>query len=1303
MDIEANIKSLERRHQELSRDFKAGKIDEATFTAEVDRLQFQDSWGRYWMLGAQSGMWHYYDGQAWQQADPRQADRLPFMDDQGRYWQRGVKSGDWYYYQSSTGEWIKPGESDPMATPSMGWEQARSQSSTYVPDQTQLQPQNVEAGPGMPGQLDGQLFQDDEGRYWAIGEKSGQWYFYDRDGWHPAHEFGSGSALPQPHSQPYQPQPDQPATGYGYPGQQTAPHQPYSAAAGSAGQPGTGSMPVQSYVIQSPTPSSPSQPIQIYITSPSQDMHSGSGQSASHHAAQPQQSSPDMATPAESGQSDRKEAVSPAETLAGVSGESAPSEAKAVEPGVGQMPNPPKDRSESGKWFYYDGQQWLKYSSSEAEVADETGSPPPGAAIKQQPKAAKAEPKSEPVVAELFEEDEEPAVEVVDVEVITVIEPEPEPKPEPRPEPKATPPPTPAQESIPTSASQPTVDEVPPRRTSQPTEVPRRQQELDQTAARSRKGSTPEPGRPTPPRKRESAQEPTIIIPTGAAASSISARGGTPTKGSRPVKPAPAQQRRARENTLPMKPERRAEPAPPAEKHRSMTQPMPVVTGAAARRSDSAPVKPTKAPAQTAQEKAEAVATPATKVAEAQPEKEGFTLGDVFRSIPSTVWTAIGGVAILLACAVGLIFTWSWLQGDDLGADGLVAVPSLTPTLDAGPPDATPTPGPTPSAAPDIDVTATSASLALFSSEDLGYSVEYPENWEQTEDDLCGVFSPSTGGLDPDSLTDAAMWICKSAEDDAAISDILTEVLASFPSDAETLNEGTISIASQVWTSAQVRFVDEDLGGQGIATLAVTNKDKVGYYLVAVAPSETWNAVQPQFQRMINSFSFSTEAVARANTPASSPSTAGEEDEEDTSSGAASTRQSTSQASSTPRSTPTPKGTATPLVYSIQSGDTLLEIAQQFGVTVDLLVSKNDIDDPESLQIGQELIIPFTAEELEAYNEGRTVASTDASDTEAELEADADAATPAGSGADSASEQAADTTAAPAEEEEEASSEAAPLSGRIVYAGYNPGTNVYDLWMADVATGEQTIIATEASQPAFNKDGSLLAYRSWNLGNRGIFFRDFIGGREGLVTRFVEDGLPAWSSDGFSFVFASRREGDRVPRIYVGNQQGGDYGVGFQGEYADTFPDGRMIVKGCSPSGDCGMYVMGGTGGGETKITGEGSDTAPGVSPNGNKIAFMSSGRGATNWEIWVMNADGSNPQRLTENGSNDGLPTWSPDGQSIAYVSDQGGVWAIWAMNADGSNQRKLFNMKGSPDGQVLRDIDNSKGWLEERISWAP
>jgi TolB protein len=139
------------------------------------------------------------------------------------------------------------------------------------------------------------------------------------------------------------------------------------------------------------------------------------------------------------------------------------------------------------------------------------------------------------------------------------------------------------------------------------------------------------------------------------------------------------------------------------------------------------------------------------------------------------------------------------------------------------------------------------------------------------------------------------------------------------------------------------------------------------------------------------------------------------------------------------------------------------------------------------------------------------------------------------------------------------------------------------------------------------------------------------------------------------------------------------------------------------PNGDCGIFIIGPNGGGENKVSGNRGDNAPAPSPDGSKIAFMSAERGARNWEIWVMNADGSNPQQLTINGSNDGLPAWSPDGQSIAFVSDQGGQWAIWVMNADGSNQRKLINMNGSPDGVVLIDTNNSRGWLEERLTWAP
>jgi TolB protein len=82
------------------------------------------------------------------------------------------------------------------------------------------------------------------------------------------------------------------------------------------------------------------------------------------------------------------------------------------------------------------------------------------------------------------------------------------------------------------------------------------------------------------------------------------------------------------------------------------------------------------------------------------------------------------------------------------------------------------------------------------------------------------------------------------------------------------------------------------------------------------------------------------------------------------------------------------------------------------------------------------------------------------------------------------------------------------------------------------------------------------------------------------------------------------------------------------------------------------------------------------------------------NWEIYVVNSDGSGLKRLTHNASSDGLPTWSPDGQVIAFVSDEGRTWAVWTIRPDGSGRRKLFDIGG---GGLETD------WQHERISWAP
>jgi Tol biopolymer transport system component len=89
------------------------------------------------------------------------------------------------------------------------------------------------------------------------------------------------------------------------------------------------------------------------------------------------------------------------------------------------------------------------------------------------------------------------------------------------------------------------------------------------------------------------------------------------------------------------------------------------------------------------------------------------------------------------------------------------------------------------------------------------------------------------------------------------------------------------------------------------------------------------------------------------------------------------------------------------------------------------------------------------------------------------------------------------------------------------------------------------------------------------------------------------------------------------------------------------------------------------------------SDTEPEISPDGTKIAFVSTRNGILNPEIYVMNADGSNQQRLTKNddiNAVDRYPTWSPDGERIAFASNRDGNYEIYTMlAADGSDQENI------------------------------
>ena len=89
-------------------------------------------------------------------------------------------------------------------------------------------------------------------------------------------------------------------------------------------------------------------------------------------------------------------------------------------------------------------------------------------------------------------------------------------------------------------------------------------------------------------------------------------------------------------------------------------------------------------------------------------------------------------------------------------------------------------------------------------------------------------------------------------------------------------------------------------------------------------------------------------------------------------------------------------------------------------------------------------------------------------------------------------------------------------------------------------------------------------------------------------------------------------------------------------------------------------------------------DLSPQFSPDGKRIAFESDRSGPE--EIWVANADGSEPLQVTHFGRYCGSPHWSPDGRWIAFdVFMESGVWDIWAVESKGGNPRRLTSGPGS------------------------
>jgi TolB protein len=105
-----------------------------------------------------------------------------------------------------------------------------------------------------------------------------------------------------------------------------------------------------------------------------------------------------------------------------------------------------------------------------------------------------------------------------------------------------------------------------------------------------------------------------------------------------------------------------------------------------------------------------------------------------------------------------------------------------------------------------------------------------------------------------------------------------------------------------------------------------------------------------------------------------------------------------------------------------------------------------------------------------------------------------------------------------------------------------------------------------------------------------------------------------------------------------------------------------------------------------------GTNSSPAWSPDGSQLMFMSSMNGSP--ELFITDASGQRPKRITFSSGASTSPTWNPKtGQQVAFVSDRGGIPQLYVMNADGSSQSKIdlpdmgyvIDPAWSPNGQLL------------------
>jgi len=258
------------------------------------------------------------------------------------------------------------------------------------------------------------------------------------------------------------------------------------------------------------------------------------------------------------------------------------------------------------------------------------------------------------------------------------------------------------------------------------------------------------------------------------------------------------------------------------------------------------------------------------------------------------------------------------------------------------------------------------------------------------------------------------------------------------------------------------------------------------------------------------------------------------------------------------------------------------------------------------------------------------------------------------------------------------------LVGTKIYFESNR-SGAREIWSMDQDGSNQkqlTFYKAIAMRPAVSPDGTMMACTADMKGGWMIRMQSLVTG--GRLPFFNPPSslnqTPDFTPDGKKIVFSSNVVGSGNQQLYMANIDGGDLQRLTYSNTIDVEPrvnpkTGNEIVFVSGRSGLPQIYKMSIDGPDVQRLTdGEGEAVNPAWDPDGQHIAFAwTRGYAPGHYNIFVMDVATRQYLQLTHDAGRNENPYWAPDGRHLAFSSNRDGGTQIWTMLADGTQPQKL------------------------------